>query len=98
MKISKLEVLDAQEIKIIHQHSLEVLAEVGIKVELKKMRQLLADLGCDVNETEKRVKFKPDFVAEYVKRLPGSSFSAARIRVCSGKSILRPRSSAGWAP
>ena len=70
MKISKLEVLDAQEIKIIHQHSLEVLAEVGIKVELKKMRQLLADLGCEVNETEKRVKFKPDFVAEYVKKAP----------------------------
>ena len=70
MKISKLEVLDAQEIKTIHQHTLEVLADVGIKVELKKMRQLLADLGCDVNEKEKLVKFKPDFVEEYVKKAP----------------------------
>ncbi|MEJ2282278.1 MAG: trimethylamine methyltransferase family protein, partial [Desulfobacterales bacterium] len=70
MKISRLEVLDAQEIKTIHQHTLEVLADVGIKVELKKMRQLLADLGCDVNEKEKLVKFKPDFVVEYVRKAP----------------------------
>ena len=70
MKISKLEVLDTQEIKTIHQHSLEVLADVGIKVELKKMRQLLADLGCEVNQKEKLVKFRPDFVEEYVKKAP----------------------------
>lgn len=70
MKINKLEVLDAQEIKTIHQHSLEVLADVGIKVELQKMRQLLADLGCEINEKEKLVKFKPDFVEDYVKKAP----------------------------
>jgi trimethylamine--corrinoid protein Co-methyltransferase len=68
MKISKIEVLDEQEIKTIHRHTLEVLSEVGIKVELKKMRQLLADFGCQVDEDEKRVKFKPDFVEKYVKK------------------------------
>ena len=70
MKISKLEVLDEQEIKTIHQHTLEVLADVGIRVELKKMRQLLADFGCKVDENEKRVKFKPNFVEEYIKKAP----------------------------
>jgi trimethylamine--corrinoid protein Co-methyltransferase len=70
MKIGKLEVLDEQELKTIHEHSLEVLADVGIKVELKKMRQLLADHGCEVDENEKRVKFKPDFAEQYIKKAP----------------------------
>ena len=70
MKISKLEVLDEQEIKTIHRHSLEILEQVGIQVDLKKMRHLLADLGCDVDEKKKRVRFTPDFVSEYVKKAP----------------------------
>jgi trimethylamine--corrinoid protein Co-methyltransferase len=70
MKIDKLKVLDAQEIKTIHQNSLAVLSEVGIKVELKKMRNILADLGCAVNENEKLVRFRPDFVEDYLKKAP----------------------------
>jgi trimethylamine---corrinoid protein Co-methyltransferase len=70
MKIQRFKVLDDQEIKTIHQHSLAVLAEVGIKVELKKMRNLLADLGCAVNENEKLVRFRPDFVEDYRRKVP----------------------------
>lgn len=70
MKIEKFRVLDAQEIRAIHQHSLEVLSEVGLKVELKKMRRLLADLGCTVDEDEKTVRFRPDFVEAYVQKAP----------------------------
>ena len=70
MKIDRLKVLDEQEIRTIHQHSLEVLSEVGIKVELKKMRSLLADLGCAVDEKEKLVRFRPDFVEAYLKKAP----------------------------
>jgi trimethylamine:corrinoid methyltransferase-like protein len=60
MKLEKFKVLDEQEIKTIHQSSLELLSEVGIKVELKKMRNLLADLGCAVDEVKKIVQFQPD--------------------------------------
>ncbi len=70
MQIDKLKVLDAQEIKSIHHHSLEVLSEVGIKVELKKMRNLLADRGCAVNEKEKIVRFRPDFAEDWLKKVP----------------------------
>lgn len=70
MKIDKLKILDEQEIKTIHQYSLEVLSEVGLKVELKKMRRLLADLGCPIDENEKRVRFRPDFVEDYLKKVP----------------------------
>ena len=71
MKLEKFKVLDEQEIKTIHQSSLQMLAEVGIKVELKKMRNLLADLGCPVDETEKIVRFQSDFVEDHLKKAPG---------------------------
>ena len=70
MQINKLKVLDGQEINTIHRHTLEVLSEVGIKVELKKMRDMLKDLGCEVDETTKQVRFKPDFVESHVKKAP----------------------------
>ncbi len=70
MKTNTLKVLDEQEIVEIDRRSLEILDAVGIQVNLKKMRNLLADLGCRVDENEKRVKFKPDFVTEYVKKAP----------------------------
>lgn len=70
MKIERLRVLDEQEIKTIHQHTLEILSEVGIKVEVKKMRNMLMDLGCYVDEKKKMVRFRSDFVEEYVKKAP----------------------------
>ena len=70
MKINSLKVLDGQEITTIHQHSLEVLSDVGIKVELKKLRDMLRDLGCAVDEDSKRVRFRPDFVENQVKKAP----------------------------
>jgi trimethylamine--corrinoid protein Co-methyltransferase len=70
VKISKLKVLDEQEIKTIHHQTLEVLSQVGIKVELKKIRTLLEDMGCDVDEKKKIVRFKPDFVEENLKKAP----------------------------
>lgn len=70
MHIKQLNVLNEQEIITIHQNTLEVLSKVGIKVELKKMRDMLLDLGCDVNENTKQVRFEPDFVESYVKKAP----------------------------
>ena len=70
MKLEKLKVLDEQEIKTIHNASLELLSEVGIKVELKKMRHLLADLGCAVDESRKLVRFQADIVEAHVKKAP----------------------------
>jgi len=70
MKIDRFKALDDQEIKTIHRHTLEVLSEVGIKVELKKLRNMLQDLGCRVNPTNKQVQFSPDFVESYLRKAP----------------------------
>jgi trimethylamine--corrinoid protein Co-methyltransferase len=71
MKSSRFEVLSEKEITKIHEHTLEILEEVGIKVEVKKMRGILADIGCTVNEKTKIVTFPPQVVDEYIKKAPG---------------------------
>jgi len=70
MKSTRFEVLSRQEIEEISQATLEVLEQAGIKVEVKKMRQILADLGCSVDEKTKVVKFPPRVVETYVKKAP----------------------------
>jgi len=58
-----LEVLSREEIHQIHISTLEVLEEVGVKVEYKSALELMADNGCKVNFNKKIVK-----VPEYVLR------------------------------
>jgi trimethylamine--corrinoid protein Co-methyltransferase len=70
MKSSRYQVLSESEIRAIHQHTLEILDEVGIKVEVKRMRDMLSDLGCSVDEKKRVVRFKPDLVEEYLDRVP----------------------------
>jgi trimethylamine--corrinoid protein Co-methyltransferase len=70
MKSTRFEVLSRKEIEEIRQATLEVLEQSGIKVELKKMRQILADLGCTVDEGTKVVKFPSRVVETYVKKAP----------------------------
>ncbi len=70
MKNMKLEVLSAKEIEEIREATSEVLQETGVKVEVKKMRQILSDLGCKADEKTKIVKFPPRVVETYVKKAP----------------------------
>jgi trimethylamine--corrinoid protein Co-methyltransferase len=70
MKPTPFQVLSDDEIRRIHQCTLEVLNDVGIFVELKKMRDLLADNGCQVDETSRIVKFPPDMVEKFVGYAP----------------------------
>jgi trimethylamine--corrinoid protein Co-methyltransferase len=70
MKLERLKVLRDDEIERIHQHSLEILQTTGIRVMLKKMRSLLADHGCQVDEASKIVKFPPATVEEFMKKAP----------------------------
>lgn len=63
-------VLASSEIEKIHQHTLEVLEDVGIKVEVRKMRDMLRDVGCRVDEAAKTVKFPADVVEKFRKKAP----------------------------
>jgi trimethylamine--corrinoid protein Co-methyltransferase len=70
MKSSRYQVLSQSEIERIHQHTLEILEDVGIKVEVKKMREMLSDLGCSADESTKVVKFPEKVVETYRKKAP----------------------------
>ncbi len=70
MRSSKFKVLSDDEIKLIHEKTLEVLERTGVKVELKKLRDMFSDHGCTVDEETKIVKFKPDFVMEFLGKAP----------------------------
>jgi len=70
MKSSKFEVLNQQELQTIHQHTLEIFEATGIKVEVKKMREMLADAGCIVDEKTRIVKFPTTVIENYVKKAP----------------------------
>ena len=70
MKLERMKVLADDEIEKIHEQSLEILQKTGIRVMLKKMRSLLAERGCQVEEASKIVKFPPAVVEEFVKKAP----------------------------
>jgi trimethylamine---corrinoid protein Co-methyltransferase len=70
MKSGKYQVLSESEIRTIHEHSMRVLSETGIRVVVKKMRGILRDIGCTVDEETKIVKFPPHVVEQYRKKAP----------------------------
>ena len=70
MKSAKFKVLSDAEVKQIHGLSLQLMEEVGIKVEVKKMRQMLIDVGCKVDEQTRIVKFPPKVVEDNLKKCP----------------------------
>ncbi|MGW8320361.1 MAG: trimethylamine methyltransferase family protein, partial [Thermodesulfobacteriota bacterium] len=70
MKLEPMKVLAEDEIAKIREQSLEILQTTGVRVMLKKMRSLLADHGCQVDEASKIVKFPPTMVEEFVKKAP----------------------------
>jgi trimethylamine--corrinoid protein Co-methyltransferase len=70
MTISMYRPLTDGDISSIHDATLEILETVGVKVELKKMRGILSDIGCRVDEKTKVVTFPPKVVSDYVKKAP----------------------------
>ncbi len=70
MQPTPLKLLSDEEVRRIHQCSLELLENPGIFVELKKMRELLADHGCQVDEAARLVRFPADMVEKYLGYAP----------------------------
>lgn len=70
MQSTAFKVLSDAEIRAIHQHSLEILEETGIRVNVRKMRDLLAEHGCRVDETSRIVRFPAEMVEAHVGMAP----------------------------
>ena len=70
MKLSKLEVLENDEVELIHEKTLNLLENIGIKVESEEARDLLKDNGAVVDETSEIVKFPEALILEQLKLVP----------------------------
>lgn len=70
MKSSRFELLSSDEIEKIHGLSMEVLSETGIKVNVKKMREMLRENGCGIDEESRIVTFPREVIERCLKTVP----------------------------
>ncbi|MFW9941752.1 MAG: trimethylamine methyltransferase family protein [Candidatus Thorarchaeota archaeon] len=72
MRMNKLEVLSNEEIEIIHNHTLNLLEEIGVKVESSETRLFLKEKGCIIGQDDHFVKYPRDLVEKHLKTVPNS--------------------------
>ncbi|MGM0470376.1 MAG: trimethylamine methyltransferase family protein, partial [Promethearchaeati archaeon] len=72
MKLSRLKVLTGDDLKEIHETTIELLEDVGIRVESEEIRVLLKKYGALINEEKKGefVKFPRNLIMESIKKVP----------------------------
>ena len=70
MKTARFEVLSQAEVERIHAASMEILAEVGIKVNYRRARELFRDAGAEVDEETLAVKVPEKLVRWAVDQSP----------------------------
>ena len=73
-----LEILSLEEINMIHDASMEVLEDVGMRIDCPATRALMADNGNKVDETKSHVWFSRSFIEEKIKTAPSSFTLHAR--------------------
>ena len=70
MKTTRFDVLSQDEVERIHAASMEILAEVGIKVNYKKARDIFREAGADVDEETQAVKLPERLVRWATEQAP----------------------------
>lgn len=73
-----LRVLSEDEKAGVHERTLKILAETGVRVETAKGRQILKDAGADVDKNTKIVRFPRDLVEESIRLAPKKFSLGAR--------------------
>lgn len=74
LKGGQYKILTDDQIKDIHQASLEVLAEVGVRVEYRPALELMADCGCNV-DFDKRIVKIPEYILKKALQSAPSRFT-----------------------
>ena len=67
MKLSKLSVLNDDELKMIDEASLEILGDTGVAVKSREVLLLLEDRGLEVDHDRMIVRFDPELVKDYLE-------------------------------
>ena len=66
----KLSFLEEEEKKMVHENSLKVLSEVGVRVDNEAALTLFAEKGADVDHEEELVKLSPKMVEKSIETAP----------------------------
>ena len=74
----RLSLLDAGAVEYVHEQTLRLLAEVGVRVPLARAQALLRDAGALVDDETQVVRFPADLVESAVARAPKTVLLAAR--------------------
>ena len=74
----RLSLLDEAAIDYVHEQSLRLLAEVGVRVPLARAQALLRDAGALVDDETQIVRFPDDLVESAIARAPKTVLLAAR--------------------
>jgi trimethylamine--corrinoid protein Co-methyltransferase len=77
-RLPPIEVLSDDQVEAIHQASLRVLAEIGLRVLDGEARSLLAKAGAQVDETTRTVCFDPALIEAEIAKAPASFTIRAR--------------------
>ncbi len=72
MKQNQINVLSQEEIDIIHNHTLDLLETIGIRVDSIEAKELLRENGAIIDEKSDYVKFPESLVKEQLKKVPDS--------------------------
>ena len=65
-----MEIISADQVESIHDASLKILRDIGIRVESKTALKLLKDVRAEVDWDTQHVRFDPDLINELVSGLP----------------------------
>ncbi len=65
-----MEILSVDQLESIHQASLKILRDIGLRVESKIALQLLTDIRAEVDKDARQVRFSPDLIEELITGLP----------------------------
>ena len=72
------EILTPDQLDAIHDTSMRILSDIGIKILHARSRSILAKAGFDVDESTEMVRFDPDLVAELIAHAPATTEIHAR--------------------
>ena len=73
-----MEILSADQVETIHQTSLKILRDIGLRVESPTALKLLTDLRADVDHDSGNVRFDPELIEEMLQGLPSEFTLHAR--------------------
>jgi trimethylamine--corrinoid protein Co-methyltransferase len=73
-----MEILSADQVETIHQASLRILQDIGLRVESATALKLMTDIRADVDHDKKIVRFDPSLIEEMLTDLPSGFTIHAR--------------------